>query len=160
VTGVTVPYSVCNMPVNFVAFVAKENQPLFTYCLEEDESEALHLEMIANSALDVIDESMEDVEGFQSFMGRLLVVDAYHVFGFMSNTKIKTLVVCSNMGDYAPESPRSSGNGQSLKDLVLHLYSLYVKDLQNPLQSIEDVCTSRAFYTNIHLAVQSFSTGQ
>jgi hypothetical protein len=147
------------MPVNFVAFVGKDNQPLFTYCLEEDESEALHLEMITNSALDIMEEAMEDVEGFQSFMGRLLVVDAYHVFGLMSNTKIKTLIVCSGMGDYAPESPRSTGNGQSLKDLVLGLYSLYVKDLQNPLQNIDNVCTSSAFKGSIHSVVQAFSSG-
>ena len=60
------------MPVNFVTFVGKADQPLFTYSLEEDASEHLHLEMIANSALDIIEERMEESKGnFESFLGEL-----------------------------------------------------------------------------------------
>ena len=104
---------------------------------------------------------MEESKGnFESFLGELLVVDAYHVFGFVSNTKIKTLLICNSMGDYAAESPRQTGSGQSLKDLIINLYSLYVKDLQNPLQGIDNVCTSPSFQTKIRKEIKIFTNGR
>ena len=150
------------MPVNFVAFCDKGNKPIFTHSLEEDAAEILHLEMIANSALDIVEERIEDTKSghFESFLGELLVVDSHHVFGYFSNTKVKTLIICNSTGDYSPESPRLTGNGQSLRDLLLALYSLFVKDLQNPLQGIENVCTSSTFRSKISNTLKAFSSAR
>ena len=180
------------MPVNFIAFVGKDNQPVFTYSFEEDEAETLHLQMIANSSLDVIEERVEDSKAssnhnsnntLELFLGQLLVVDGiYHVYGLISNTKNKLILITSNMGekDYNVDSPRvisnsnsnSNGNGNgnktiqgtanstssSIKDLILLLHSLYVKDLQNPLQLCSDICSSQSFTNKIRDVIRHFAT--
>jgi len=151
------------MAISFVSFIGKHNEPLFNYTQEEDSAEALHLQMIANSALDLVEERIEDSKGSKStldpFLGQLFAIDDYRVFGYLSNTKIKTIVVCSAFGDYAADSPRQSGNGQSLRELVLHLYSMYVRDMQNSLQVVTEVCGSSGFSAKVQHSVRLFQSG-
>jgi len=158
-------YNIANpaMTVSFVSFIGKHNEPLFCYTQEEDSAEALHLQMIANSALDLVEERIEDSKSSKSsldpFFDQLFAVDDYRVFGYLSNTKIKTIVVCSAYGDYAADSPRQSGNGQSMRELVLHLYSLYVRDMQNSLHTVSDVCSSSGFTSKVQQCVRLFQSG-
>jgi hypothetical protein len=43
------------MSIVCIALIGKQNEPLYFYC-KEDSSEFIHLQMIAHSALDVIEE--------------------------------------------------------------------------------------------------------
>ncbi len=146
------------MPINLVCFVGKCNEPLFYYT-NEDQTESLNLQMIANSSLDIMEERMEDSKqgvNLELFMGQLLAVDDYKVYGYLSNTKIKTIVICSNIGDYDADSPRASGNGQTFKDFTRQLYSLYVRGCQNPFKSVDEPCASNSFKTKVQAMIKSF----
>jgi hypothetical protein len=44
------------MSILSVALIGKQNEPLYFYCKDVETSENLHLQMIAHSALDVIEE--------------------------------------------------------------------------------------------------------
>ena len=151
------------MAISLVSFIGKHNEPLLTYTQEDDGAEALHLQMIANSALDFVEERVEDSKSSKStldpFLGQLFAIDDYRVFGYLSNTKIKIIVVCSAFGDYTSDSPRQSGNGQSLRELVLHLYSLYVRDMQNSLHRVTDVCSNSGFTAKVKQTVRLFQSG-
>ena len=146
------------MPINLVCFVGKSNGPLFHFT-DEEQAESLNLQMIANSSLDIMEERMEDSKQgttLELFMGQLLSVDDYKVYGYLSNTKIKTIVICSNMGDYAADSPRPGSNGMTLKEFTLQMYSLYVKDCQNPFQSIDESCNSKSFKVQVQQMCKNF----
>jgi hypothetical protein len=162
------------MTVSFIAFIGKQNEPIFSFTPEEDAAEALHLQMIAHSALDIVEERVEDAKAarledskaattsLEPFLGQLFTVDDYRVYGFLSNTKIKAIVIFNQFSDYAADSPRVTAggtSGQSLREFVLNLYSIYVKDMQNPLQKIEDVCTSERFRSKILQCVRAYQAG-
>jgi hypothetical protein len=44
------------MSILSVALIGKQNEPLYFYCKDIETSENLHLQMIAHSALDVVEE--------------------------------------------------------------------------------------------------------
>ena len=153
-----------NMVISFVTYVGKNNETIFNYVQEDDNAEAIiHLQMIANGALDLVEERIEETRGSKSapldqFLGLLYNVDNFRVFGYVSNTKVKIIVVCPAQGDYAADSPRQPGNGQNIRELLLQLYSLYIRDIQNSLQPVNEVCCSSSFLAKVKQCVNSFQT--
>jgi hypothetical protein len=143
------------MPVHLIAIIGKKDEPLF-FSTEEEDSEALNLKRLSHEALDIVDERLaearndkESKNSFDLYMGLLMTVSEYEVFGFISNTKVKIIVICANEHDNARESPRVGGDRKAMRTFIMQVYALYVTDVQNPLQSISAPCRSDSFATKI-----------
>jgi hypothetical protein len=54
------------MSIVCLALIGKQNEPLYFYC-KEDSSEFVHLQMIAHSALDVVEERKKKYEFYVLF---------------------------------------------------------------------------------------------
>ena len=126
-----------------VSFVGKRNEALFFYSTEEvDPAELLNLQMVVYGALDVVAEKRKrpassTTAGSTSdslYLGNLYCIDDYKVYGFCSNTHIKTILVV----DYTfPES--------IIKSTINDLNVLYINATQNPFQPIGQPIVSNSF---------------
>jgi len=135
-----------------VAFIGKNNEPLYFYS-EEDEVETLNLQMIVHSSLDVIDERRKRSGSPQSvpfdlYLDLLLPIDEYKVFGYYSNTQTKTIVVCENVVE---------AGSSAMRDLVLSLHGLFVAAMQNPFQPCGRPLTSPKLHSGIQVLLSRSS---
>ena len=127
-----------------VSFVGKRNEALFFYSTEEvDPAELLNLQMVVYGALDAVVEKRKrpvastTAAGSTSdslYLGNLYCIDDYKVYGFCSNTHVKTILVV----DYTfPES--------IIKSTINDLSVLYINATQNPFQPIGQPIVSNSF---------------
>ena len=150
--------------LSLVAVIGKKDEPLYFWS-EETEEEALSLKQLAHSALDVVDERVEAAKtakeesraGFESYLGKLMSSGDHEVFGYLSSTKIKVIVVCgvAYQAMMADGSPRN--NNQAMRSFLTGLYGIYSKEVRNPLQPLSELCRSENFKEGISSAAQAFT---
>lgn len=150
--------------MSLIAFIGKKDEPIYFWS-EESEEDALNLKQLAHSALDVVDERVEAAKtakddnraGFESFLGKLMSSGDHEVFGYLSNTKIKVIVVCgvAYQTMMADGSPRN--NNQAMRSFLTGLYSIYSKEVRNPLQPLNELCRSEKFIAKITEASGTFT---
>ena len=126
-----------------VSFVGKRNEALFFYSTDDvDPAELLNLQMVVYGALDAVAEKRKrpassTAAGSTSdslYLGNLYCIDDYKVYGFCSNTHVKTILVV----DYTfPES--------IIKSTINDLNLLYINAIQNPFQPIGQPIVSNSF---------------
>jgi hypothetical protein len=133
-----------------VSILGKMNEPLFFYS-EEDYEESLHLQMVLHSSLDSIDEKRRKgnlgAVGADMYLGHLLAFDDYKIFGFVSNTQTKALIVC-DIG--------SSESG--VRESIQLLYNAYIIAIQSPFQETSMPVTSRKFIFNVQQIIQKYNS--
>eukprot|EP01039_Chlorochromonas_danica_P005938 gene5938-6537_t len=125
-----------------IALIGKSNDPLYFYC-KENASEYLHQQMIAFSALDVVEERKKRAmqsSSFEMFLGQLFPVDEYKVFGSYSNSQLKLILICYN--------PPNEVLG--IRETINSLWSAFVSAVQNPFQECGRPIKSR----RLDIAVQ------
>lgn len=149
--------------VSLVAIIGKRDEPLF-FWTEESEEESLALKQLSHGALDVIEERLEaakavdDSKGaFDLFLGQLMTSGDYEIFGFISNTKIKVIVICGVMYNSIADDNSPRSNKQSMRNFMTTLYGFYVSDAMNPLQSLSDPCRSETFSNKVATAARNFA---
>lgn len=143
-----------------VAFIGRQNEPLFFYSVPEETgiagqkfSSNLNMQMIVHSSLDIVEERKRKTSSsapstFDLYLGQLLQVDEYKVFGHYSNTHMKTIIVCDAATD------ASDG---ATKDIILSLRNLYILAVQNPFQITEGSLTSVKLKNRIQQTFASFN---
>ena len=76
------------------------------------------------------------------YLGSLYAVDDYQIYGHLSNTNIKTILVCDNA---VPET--------YVRSTILLLSGLYATAIQNPFQAIGKPIVSKRFNEQIQKAI-------
>ena len=115
------------MTISCVAFIGKMNDPLYFYS-QEDTAESLHLQMIVQSSLDVMEERRKKASlssaPFEMSMGQLFPIEDYKTFGCYFNTHNKTIMVCD----------AASSELGGVKEAMATLNGAFVQAVQNPFQ--------------------------
>jgi len=118
-----------------LAFLGKANEPLLFYSADQQAGSELAItqQLVFFSALDVVDERRKKAlasapSTFDLYLGQVLQMDDYKVFGHYSNTHIKTLVLC--------DSATEAGDA-SVREVVLNFRNMYANAVQNPFLSVE-----------------------
>ena len=151
-----------DMILNLVAIIGKRDEPLYFFS-EESEEEALNLKQMAHGALDLVDERVQAAKeanrgDFDSYLGKLMSAGDHEVFGYLSSTKIKIIVVCGvgYQSLTADGSPRNIS--QVMRNFLTAIYGIYSKEVRNPLQSLNSLCRSDNFNSKIAAASQAFTS--
>ncbi len=117
----------------------------------EDE-EALKFHYISHTALDVIGEKIsnrkETASGSDMYIGLLFPTEVYKVYGYVTNSKTKIIVVCDD----------SEVKDSEMKPLFQRLHSLYVDAVSNPFHVTDKPIVSQRFEDEVSDLVSSFST--
>jgi hypothetical protein len=144
--------------ITAISFIGKSNEPQFFFTEEQDASEVLNLQMIVYGALDAVTEKRKKPSSAAAnaststapeslYLGNLYCIDDYKVYGFYSNTHVKTIVVC----EYTfPES--------LIKSLIGELNTSYISALQNPFQALNQPIQSSKFRAAIQGAMGRANT--
>lgn len=145
------------MVVLSVMIIGKWNNPLFSYApqgLSPLSSEILVQQMAVHSALDTVEERRRK-SAFAApgtvdlYLGQLLQVDEYKVFGHYSNTHTKTMVVCDSGTD---------SSDPSVRELLMALRGIYTAATQNPFQTPETTVVSKRFCSAVSQAFAAYNS--
>lgn len=130
-----------------VAIIGKNNEPLYFTSIGDSNIfgyEYLQLQMIAHSSLDIVEEkrkkltSSKQTMGIDCYLGLLCAIDDYKVFGYYSNTHVKTIVICESL----------TADNQA-RDFINTVNSLYITHSLNPFQRAGKPIKSKQFSNTI-----------
>jgi len=134
------------------AVIGQENNPLFldTYVASGDPEDALRFSYIVHCALDAVDEKVSAPkrtpgEIADAFLGLLYPTEDYAVYGFISNTKVKFILVV--------------GNGPAVKEDELRMvfrrfHAAYVDAVSNPFYDVGSPVSSGQFAASVRAIMQ------
>lgn len=100
-----------------IAIVNTANYPLLLRtCYDEvDKEEATKLMYLLHASLDIVQEKAEQQTSRDNFLGVLYQCEQYKIFGSMSATKVKVLLMIGQRHNYTP--PRENDIRQMLKNI-------------------------------------------
>lgn len=152
----------CLRMASLVAIVGKRDEPLF-FWTEESEDESLALKQLSHGALDVIEERMDAVKAdsksvFDLYMGQLMTSGDYEIFGYISNTRIKVIVICGAMYNTLTDDNSPRNNKQLMRSFMLSIYGFYVAAMMNPLRGLDEPCRGERFASKVEAAARKFSS--
>lgn len=103
-----------SFPPTAIAIVNTTNSPLLIRtCLDDvDKEEATKLIYLLHASLDIVEEKPTSRE---NFLGLLYQCEKYRIYGLMSTTKVKVLLMVSHRYNYNP--PRENDIRLMLKDI-------------------------------------------
>jgi hypothetical protein len=154
------------MALSLIAIIGKKDEPIYFWSEESDE-EALNLKQLAHGALDVVDERMETAKAsqqdakapaFEPYLGKLMSSGDYEVFGYLSNTRIKVIVVCGMAYQSATEDGSPRNKNELMHTFVSNVYGIYSNEVRNPLQPLNDLCRSDKFNEAIAAIARNFTS--
>jgi len=127
-----------------VAVIGKENSPLFISCLNPDQELGYHYNL--HTSLDVIEEKLSNSnrsnEHRDLYMGALYTTEHLKVFGYVTNTKIKFIIIVdssnTNMRDNEP------------RQMFRKLHIAYANVMANPFYAPATKITSKKFNSVIN----------
>jgi hypothetical protein len=106
-----------------------QNAPLFIKRFDGDST--LDLVLLVHSALDGFEEAAGKSNARKNYLGLLALVDGLAVFGLLSNSMIKTILVLdAQAAGYALPSD------SQVEALLRRLYACYVEAISNPFLEI------------------------
>ncbi|CAF2032989.1 hypothetical protein Bca4012_081175 [Brassica carinata] len=134
-----------------VAVVGHQNNPLYIQSFTEAE-DALKLHHIVHCSLDVIDERVNNPSKSgttmnEAFLGLLYPALNYKVYGYLTNTKVKFIMVTSDL-DVRDTDVRS---------FFRKFHAAYVDAVSNPFHVPGKKITSRTFSESVTNIVSSYS---
>lgn len=105
-----------------VAIVNTSNCPLLvrTNLDEIDKDEATKLMYLMHASLDIVEEKAEQPTSRDNFLGLLYQCEQYKIYGLMSTTKVKILLMINQRYNYA--TPRES----DIKLILKNIHKAYV----------------------------------
>lgn len=128
-----------------VAVIAKENYPLLIKCRKEEEND-LKFHYIIHTSLDVVDEKISNVvkgsaptgaDVREFYLGLLYPTEDYKVYGYVTNTKIKFVIVVD------PSSTQKRDN--EIRGMFRKLHTAYTEVVCNPFYVPGDTIKSKMF---------------
>ncbi|KAG5395402.1 hypothetical protein IGI04_025365 [Brassica rapa subsp. trilocularis] len=134
-----------------VAVVGHQNNPLYIQSFTEAE-DALKLHHIVHCSLDVIDERVNNPSKSgttlnEAFLGLLYPPLNYKVYGYLTNTKVKFIMVTTDL-DVRDTDVRS---------FFRKFHAAYVDAVSNPFHVPGKKITSRTFSESVTNIVTSYS---
>ncbi|XP_031561998.1 trafficking protein particle complex subunit 2-like protein [Actinia tenebrosa] len=123
-----------------VAVIGKENYPLFlrTVCPEEE----LKFHYTVHTSLDVVEEKVSSLtkssnDPRELYLGLLYPTEDYKVYGYVTNTKVKFVVVV--------ETANTSLRDNEIRTMFRKLHVAYTDMFCNPFYNPGENITSRGF---------------
>ncbi|KAL4193995.1 hypothetical protein AMTRI_Chr05g66560 [Amborella trichopoda] len=135
-----------------VAVVGLQNNPLYLQSFTEAD-DALKLHYIVHCSLDVIDERVNNPKKTgstmnETFLGLLYPTENYKVYGYITNTKVKFVLVTTDL-DVKDADVRS---------FFRRFHSAYVDAVSNPFHVTGKKINSVFFAERVRDIVKSFGT--
>ncbi|WOG84181.1 hypothetical protein DCAR_0103362 [Daucus carota subsp. sativus] len=135
-----------------VAVVGHQNNPLYIQSFT-DADDALKLHHIVHCSLDVIDERVNNPKKSgpllnETFLGLLYPADNYKVFGYLTNTKVKFILVTTDV----------DVRDASVRNFFRRFHSAYVDAVSNPFHVPGKKITSKTFAGRVSAIVSSFGS--
>ncbi|XP_024393395.1 uncharacterized protein [Physcomitrium patens] len=136
-----------------VAVVGHNNNPLYLQSFVDDDN-TLKFHYIVHCSLDVIEEKVSNskragVNLNETFLGLLYPTEDYKVFGYMSNTKIKFVLVTTD----------HDLRDADVRNFFRRLHGAYVDAASNPFHVPGKRITSAAFAERVSNVVKTFGFG-
>ncbi|XP_065181497.1 trafficking protein particle complex subunit 2-like protein [Sycon ciliatum] len=132
-----------------VAVISKENQPLFLRTAKDDPELQFHY--YVHTSLDVIDEKVGAPPGRaneqrEMYLGILYPTEDYKIYGYVTNTKVKFIVIVDNTNSMNKDS--------EIKQVFRTLHTAYCENLLNPFYAPGESIVSRTFNKTIDSLLQ------
>jgi Sedlin, N-terminal conserved region len=139
-----------------LAYIGKAGEPLYFFSVDQDDpgGEFNTQQLVLFSALDAVDERRKKAVAsapatFDLYLGQLLQMDDYKVFGHYSTTHIKTLVLCDSSTD---------ANDASVREVIMNFRNTYANVVQNPFLNVEKgPLSSRRLHEEVSAAFAAFN---
>ncbi len=135
------------MSISCVAYIGRYNEPLYFFSTEET-VESLHLQMIVQSSLDVMEERKKKASSsaapFEMSMGQLFPIEDYKIYGCYFNTHNKTVLVCDG----------SASEVSGIKEVMSTLSASFISAIQNPFQPVGMPLTSAKLDDMVQLIIK------
>jgi len=128
-----------------IAVIAKENYPLSIIC-SPNVSDSLEYHYIVHTSLDVIEEKISNMSKTNSintpdnrdfYLAQLYPAEDYHVFGYVTNTKVKFVLVV--------EASNTHLRDNDIRSTFRRLHNAYTDVVCNPFYNPGEPITSAAF---------------
>eukprot|EP01100_Stratorugosa_tubuloviscum_P008732 TRINITY_DN3631_c3_g1_i2.p1 TRINITY_DN3631_c3_g1~~TRINITY_DN3631_c3_g1_i2.p1 ORF type:complete len:139 (+),score=65.48 TRINITY_DN3631_c3_g1_i2:115-531(+) len=133
-----------------IAVIGRANNPIYIRSFQP-QAEELSLHFTAFCALDTIEERLQikPKEGiFDPFLGFLFPLEDYKVYGYITNTNIKIIVILNEYTEIKE---------QELKTLFERLHTAYINAICNPFYNFDEPIESQTFDVEVAAAVASAS---
>jgi len=128
-----------------IAVIAKENYPLSIICAP-NVGDKLEYNYIVHTSLDVIEEKIANITKTSSvampdsrdfYLAQLYPAEDYHVYGYVTNTKVKFVVVV--------EASNTNLRDNEIRSMFRKLHNAYTDVVCNPFYVPGEAITSKAF---------------
>uniref|UniRef100_A0A182PRZ2 Trafficking protein particle complex subunit 2-like protein n=1 Tax=Anopheles epiroticus TaxID=199890 RepID=A0A182PRZ2_9DIPT len=134
-------YAEASLMCACVAIIGKDNAPLYIATANVDKEIALQYQV--HASLDVIDERCATnqkaaADGRELYLGSLISTEQYKIYGYVTNTKIKFLIVID-------ASSTSSFRENEVRAMFRNLHNLYTDAVCNPFYTPGEPLTSASF---------------
>ncbi|KAJ0011384.1 hypothetical protein Pint_34328 [Pistacia integerrima] len=149
-----------------VAVVGHQNNPLYIQSFTEAD-DALKLHHIVHCSLDVVDERVNNPKKSgptlnETFLGLLYPTENYKVYGYLTNTKVKFIIVATDL-DVRDADVRNvdiallrCNNASCLSPFFRRFHAAYVDAVSNPFHVPGKKITSTTFAERVSTIVKSF----
>ncbi|XP_062500648.1 trafficking protein particle complex subunit 2-like protein [Corticium candelabrum] len=122
-----------------VAVISKDNYPLFVKTVLPDSDLKFHY--LVHTSLDVVEEKTSTLsehargasERRELYLGQLYPSEEYKIYGYMTNTKVKFILIVENRNSYAKDTEMKS----LFKKLHLAYYGLLLNPFYTPGHQIQ-----------------------
>jgi len=125
-----------------ISFISKENSPLFLQCANEDQELQYHY--IVHTCLDFVEEKIvqsnksgSDVR--ELYLGLLYSNEEVKAYGFVTNTKIKIIVIVDSMNSLLRDN--------EIRAMFRKLHNAYTELVCNPFYIPGDPISTKSFNT-------------
>lgn len=123
-----------------VAVIGKENYPLFIKAISSENE--LKFYYTVHTSLDVVEEKISSVgknanDMRELYLGLLYPTEDYKVYGYVTNTKMKFVIVV--------ESSNTTLRDNEIRSMFRKLHNAYVDMLCNPFYVPGENVTSKSF---------------
>ncbi|ONM23209.1 SNARE-like superfamily protein [Zea mays] len=144
-----------------VVVVRHQNNPLYLHSFTEAD-DALKLHHIVHCSLDVIDERVNNSKRTlnETFLGLLYPTENYRVYGYLTNTKVKFIMVTTDLNAKDADARNSTGSCSSpFPQFFRKFHAAYVDAVSNPFHVPGKKVASRSFGARVSTIVKSFGSG-
>ncbi|XP_012081813.1 trafficking protein particle complex subunit 2-like protein isoform X2 [Jatropha curcas] len=133
-----------------VAVVGHQNNPLYIQSFTEAD-DALKLHHIVHCSLDVVDERVNNPKKSgptlnETFLGLLYPTENYKVYGYLTNTKVKFILVTTDL----------DVRDADVRNFFRKFHAAYVDAVSNPFHVPGKKITSKTFAERVSNIVKSF----
>lgn len=122
-----------------VAIIGKDNAPKYFTCTKPEEE--LNLQYKVLSSLDIIEEKLngttKNSDHRELYLGSLYSLEAHKIYGYVTNTKIKFVIVV--------DSINTALRDNEIKSMFRKLHSIYADTVCNPFHIPGEQITSKQF---------------